>query len=60
MSGALRVTITGPDHHGLTADDGPVTEANEFLAALRLRGLSPRTVRAYCCRAHWLMVEHAH
>ena len=30
------------------ADDGaPIAEANEFLAALRVRGLSPRTIRAY-------------
>lgn len=30
------------------ADDGaPIAEANEFLAALRVRGLSSRTIRAY-------------
>jgi site-specific recombinase XerD len=45
--GALRVIIDGPNHHGLVSESGPITEANEFLAALKLRGLSPRTVRAY-------------
>jgi site-specific recombinase XerD len=45
--GVLRVTLDGPDHHGLSSDGAPVAEANEFLAALKLRGLSPRTLRAY-------------
>ncbi len=35
------------DHHVLVDAGVPITEANEFLSALRVRGLSPRTVRAY-------------
>jgi site-specific recombinase XerD len=44
---AVRVTSGGDDHYALVNDDGPIAEANEFLWALRVRGLSPRTVRAY-------------
>jgi len=43
----LRVTMEGLDHHALTSDGEPLTEATEFLSALKVRGLSPRTVRAY-------------
>jgi site-specific recombinase XerD len=46
-SGALRVTSDHAAHHVLVADDGPIAEANEFLSALHIRGLSPRTIRAY-------------
>lgn len=39
---------TDSDAQHLLVDAGvPITEANDFLAALRIRGLSPRTVRAY-------------
>jgi site-specific recombinase XerD len=44
---AMHVVTDGPDHYALVTDDGPIVEANEFLSALRIRGLSPRTVRAY-------------
>ncbi|MBK7580086.1 MAG: tyrosine-type recombinase/integrase [Myxococcales bacterium] len=33
--------------HTLVDDNGTIAEANEFLSALQVRGLSPRTVRAY-------------
>lgn len=45
--GLLRVTVEGLDHHALTSDGEPLAEVNEFLLALKVRGLSPRTVRAY-------------
>jgi integrase/recombinase XerD len=44
---AVHVMPEGGDHYALVGDDGPIAEANEFLAALQVRGLSPRTVRAY-------------
>lgn len=44
---AVHVVAEGDDHYALAGDDGPIVEANEFLTALRIRGLSPRTVRAY-------------
>ncbi|MBI3180133.1 MAG: tyrosine-type recombinase/integrase [Deltaproteobacteria bacterium] len=44
---SLRVMCSDPGHHTLVAADGPIAEANEFLAALQVRGLSPRTIRAY-------------
>jgi site-specific recombinase XerD len=44
---AVRVTTESGDHYALVDDDGPIAEANEFLSALWIRGLSPRTVRAY-------------
>ncbi len=44
---AVHVMTEGGDHYGLVDHDGPVAEANEFLSALQVRGLSPRTVRAY-------------
>jgi site-specific recombinase XerD len=44
---SIRVVLTD-ERYELVDDDGAiVVEANEFLAALRVRGLSPRTVRAY-------------
>lgn len=48
MSGSvIRVATEGLEHHALTSDGEPLAEANEFLSALKVRGLSPRTVRAY-------------
>jgi site-specific recombinase XerD len=44
---AFSVTIEGDDRYGLVNDGVPIAEANDFLSALRVRGLSPRTVRAY-------------
>jgi site-specific recombinase XerD len=44
---ALHVRTEGGDHYALVGDGGPIAEVNEFLSALRIRGLSPRTVRAY-------------
>jgi integrase/recombinase XerD len=44
---ALRVTTEQASHHVLIDDDGPIAEANEFLSALQIRGLSPQTIRAY-------------
>jgi site-specific recombinase XerD len=44
---AVHVATAGDDHYALVGDDGPIAETNEFLSALRIRGLSPRTVRAY-------------
>lgn len=44
---AFSVTIEDGDHYGLVDDGDPITEANDFLSALRVRGLSPRTIRAY-------------
>lgn len=44
---AVHVTTEGSDHYALVDDDGPIAEANEFLSALQVRGLSPRTIRAY-------------
>jgi len=43
----IRVTVEGGDIHALFDGGRPITEANEFLSALRIRGLSPRTIRAY-------------
>jgi site-specific recombinase XerD len=43
---SLRVTRTQFDYE-LVDSAGPIAEANEFLSALRIRGLSPRTSRAY-------------
>lgn len=47
LGGGLRVVGDSPIGHSLFDDNGPVTEVHEFLSALQLRGLSPRTVRAY-------------
>lgn len=44
---AVRVTAEGSHHYILVDDDGPIAEVNEFLSALQVRGLSPRTIRAY-------------
>jgi integrase/recombinase XerC len=44
---AVHVATEGDEHYALIGDDGPIAEANEFLSALRARGLSPRSVRAY-------------
>jgi site-specific recombinase XerD len=44
---AVHVRTDGKDHYALVGDGGPIAEVNEFLSALRIRGLSPRTVRAY-------------
>jgi integrase/recombinase XerD len=44
---AVRVVADGGNHFTLIDDDGPIAEANEFLAAIKTRGLSPRTTRAY-------------
>lgn len=42
----LRVVLS--DNRVTLLDDGrPLPEANRFLHAVRARGLSPRTVRAY-------------
>lgn len=43
----VRVSIEVGGSHALIDDDGPIAEANAFLDALRIRGLSSRTVRAY-------------
>jgi len=45
--GVLRVSAEHAAHHVLVCEDGPLAEANEFLSALHVRGLSPRTIRAY-------------
>ncbi len=47
------------DIHQLIGDtQGPVKEANQFLEALKTRGLSPRTIRAYAfdllCLYRWM------
>src|SRR3954468_2828975 len=47
MPATIRVSIEVDGSHALIDDSGPIAEANEFLGALRIRGLSPRTVRAY-------------
>ena len=44
---AIRLTADSHGHYTLVNDRVPITEANEFLSALRVRGLSPRTLRAY-------------
>ena len=43
----VRVTLEGHDHYAIVDQQGPITEANEFLSALQARRLSPRTIRAY-------------
>lgn len=43
----IRVVIGEGNHSILFDENGPIAEANEFLVALRIRGLSPRTTRAY-------------
>jgi len=43
----IRVTSEEGDRYALVNDGVPITEANDFLSALLVRGLSPRTVRAY-------------
>jgi len=43
----MRVTVTDKGHYELAPDSKLVCPANEFLRSLRLRGLSPHTVRAY-------------
>jgi site-specific recombinase XerD len=43
----LRVSDAGDERYELVGTDGAVVEANKFLEALRARGLSPRTTRAY-------------
>lgn len=45
--GAFRVVVEGSDRYVLVNEEGPIAEVNEFLAGLQVRGLSPRTVRAY-------------
>ena len=42
----MRVVRSGKDHYELVADE-PLVDANRFLTAVRVRGLSPRTARAY-------------
>lgn len=42
----MRVVVNGGEHV-LVASDGADADANRFLDAVRARGLSPRTVRAY-------------
>src|SRR5882672_2431176 len=44
----IRVVTEDDGQFILVENDVPVADANEFLVALRVRGLSPRTVRAYC------------
>jgi len=44
---AVWVATESGDQYALVDDHGPIAEANEFLSALRIRGLSPRTARAY-------------
>jgi integrase/recombinase XerD len=43
----LRVIVHAEVGYSLVDDNGPVVEVHEFLSALQVRGLSPRTVRAY-------------
>jgi site-specific recombinase XerD len=45
--GQVHVTVTDKDQYELAPDNKLVCPANEFLRSLRLRGLSPHTVRAY-------------
>jgi integrase/recombinase XerD len=47
MGKQIRVAAAGPDRYELVADRGDVEQANAFLRALHLRGLSPHTLRAY-------------
>jgi site-specific recombinase XerD len=47
MDPVIRVTVETGGSYALVDDTGPIAQANEFLSALRVRGLSPRTVRAY-------------
>lgn len=43
----IRVTMEAGHTYALVENGRPLAEANEFLSALCVRGLSPRTVRAY-------------
>lgn len=43
----LRVVADSKSGHSLVDHNGPVAEVREFLSALQVRGLSPRTIRAY-------------
>jgi site-specific recombinase XerD len=47
IGSGLRVVIDSEIGHSLVDDNGPVADVHEFLSALQIRGLSPRSVRAY-------------
>jgi len=47
MGRGIRVVAAIGGTFALADDGAPIAEPNEFLAALRVRGLSPRTIRAY-------------
>jgi site-specific recombinase XerD len=49
----VRVGRSGKDHYELVGPE-PSVDANRFLTALRVRGLSPRTTRAYAFDLLWL------
>lgn len=57
----LRVVGDFAIGHSLVDDNGPVAEVREFLSALQIRGLSPRTVRAYAYDLlllyQWMRIE---
>ncbi len=47
MSGGLRVVLHGAGHRLVDTEGVPLPDVSRFLSALELRGLSPKTVRAY-------------
>lgn len=47
ISTGLRVVADSEIGYSLVDKNGPVQEVHEFLSAVHIRGLSPRTVRAY-------------
>jgi site-specific recombinase XerD len=47
LSRDLHVVVHSEIGHSLVDDNGAIIEVQEFLSALKLRGLSPRTIRSY-------------
>lgn len=48
VAARLRVVVTDDGQYELMSDDKKISQANAFLRALGMRGLSRHTLRAYC------------